>query len=67
MEKEIYYCLSDNGDLSNLYLANIDEVKYHILNDIGDVDPNDLEDVVYTIKIVKMTSDEFASLPEYEF
>lgn len=65
MEKEVYFCLSDNGDLNGLHLANMDEVKEHILNDIGDVHPDEVDQLVYTIKIVKMTEDEYNNLPEY--
>lgn len=65
MEKEVYFCLSDNSDLNGLYLANMDEVKEYILNDIGDVHPDEVDQLVYTIKIVKMTEDEYNDLPEY--
>jgi len=67
MEKEIFYSLSDNADLGGLILANLDEVKNHILNDIGDIHPNEVEQVVYTIRPVLMTQDEFDNLPEYQF
>ena len=67
MEKEIFFALSDNADLSNLYLENLDQVKEYILNDIGDIHPNEVEDVVYTIKPIRMTQQEFDNLPEYQF
>lgn len=67
MEKEIFYNLSDNADLSNLTLVNLDSVKEYILNDIGNIHPNEVRDVVYTICPVFMTQDEFYNLPEYQF
>lgn len=67
MEKEIFYNLSDNADLSNLTLANLDDVKEYILNDIGNIPPNEREAVEYTIRPILMTQDEFDNLPEYQF
>lgn len=62
----MYFRLSDNADLNGLYLANMTEVTEHILNDIGDVHPNEVEQLEYTIQPVFMTEDEFNNLPEYE-
>jgi len=66
MEKQMYYCLSDNADLGGLYLNSMREVSEHIEMDLGDIEPSDRENVVYTISIVFMTEDEFGNLPEYE-
>lgn len=67
MEKEIFYNLSNNADLSNLTLANLDAVKEYILNDIGNMHPDGVEDIAYTICPVFMTQDEFDNLPDYQF
>lgn len=67
MEKEIFYSLSDNADLGGLILANLDAVKEYILNDVGDVHPNEVEQLEYTIRPVLMTQDEFDNLKEYEY
>lgn len=67
MEKEIFYNLSDNADLDSLTLANLDHVKEYILNDIGNIEPEDRENIVYMIRPVLMTQDEFDNLPEYDF
>lgn len=66
MEKEIYYKLSDNADLNGLYLRNIREVNEHIEMDLGDMKPNEREDVEYTIQPVLMTEEDFNNLPEWE-
>lgn len=66
MEKQMYFRLSDNADLNRLYLANMTEVTEHILNDIGDVHPNEIDQLEYTIQPVFMTEDEFNNLPAYE-
>lgn len=66
MEKELYYKLSDNADLSGLYLRNMREVTEHIEMDLGDIDHEDRENVEYTIQPVLMTEDEFNNLPEWE-
>ena len=67
MQKEIFYNLSDNADLSNLTLHDLDAVKEYIETDMGNIDPEDREKVVYTITPVLMTQDEFDNLPEYQF
>lgn len=60
MDKEIYFKLSDNADLNELHLQNMQQVTEHILNDIGDMHPNEVEQLQYTITPVLMTPDEFA-------
>ena len=67
MEKKLFYSLSDNFDLSNLYLRDMQEVAEYIDNDIPNLEISDREEVEYTIKPVFMTQDEFDNLPEYEF
>lgn len=67
MEKEIFYALSDNSDLKNLYLRNMNEVSEYIETDISDIEPEDREKVEYTIRLILMTQDEFDNLPEYQF
>lgn len=62
----MYFKLSDNADLSGLYLRNMGEVTEHIVMDLGDIHPDERESVVYTIEIVMMTEDEFDNLPEYD-
>ena len=42
------------------------EVRDVIEADLGDMHPNDVEDVEYTIKPVYMTEEEFNNLPEWE-
>lgn len=66
MEKEIYFVLSDNADLNGLYLPNMQAVTEHILNDIGDMHPNEVEQLQYQINIVRLTQDEYDNLPEYD-
>lgn len=65
MEKELYLILSDNADCT-IYLRNMREVSEHIDNDLGDIHPQERENVQYTITPVYMTEDEFNNLPEYE-
>jgi len=65
-ENEMYYCLSDNGDLNGLYLASMREVSEHVEMDLCDVEPLDRHKVQYTITPVFMTETEFNNLPEYE-
>lgn len=66
MEKQMYFKLSDNADLSDLYLASMREVTEHIEMDLGDMHPEDRDKAEYTITPVFMTEDEFSNLPEYD-
>lgn len=63
----MYYVLSDNYDLSNLYLPDLDAVKEFINGEIGNAVTEDLKQQEWTLRPVFMTEDEFANLPEYEF
>jgi hypothetical protein len=65
MEKQLYYRLSDNADLNELYLSSMREVAEHIDMDLGDIEPSDRDKVSYTISPVYMTEEEYNNLPEY--
>lgn len=67
MEKKMYYALSDNSDLHNLYLPDLDAVKEFIEGEIGNIPAEYLNDHEWKLSPVFMTEDEFAKLPEYEF
>lgn len=67
MEKKMFYALSDNCDLSNLYLPTLDSVKEFIENEVPNMSNEDLEEHEWQIKPVFMTQEEFDNLPEYQF
>jgi hypothetical protein len=66
MEK-MFYSLSDNADLSNLYLQDLEIVKQFIEDEISGLSQEDLKEVEWRITPIFMTQDEFDNLPEYQF
>ena len=67
MKKKLFLSVSDNFDLSNLYLKDMDAVTEYINGDIPNYNGDDINQIEWTIKPVFMTQDEFDNLPEYEF
>ena len=67
MEKKFFYALSDNFELSNLYLPDMDAVAEYIDGDTPNLTAEDKREIEYSIKLVEMTQDEFDNLPEYQF
>lgn len=67
MEKKMFYALSDNCDLSNLYLPNLEAVKEFIESEVTNMGTDDLTEHEWQIKPVFMTQKEFDNLPEYQF
>lgn len=65
--KELFFKLSDNADLQDYHLPNLNEIRDYIETDLGNMHPDERELVVYTIQPVLMTQEEFDNLPEYQF
>ncbi len=60
--KEVYFKLESNDDKGYIIVPDLLTVRELIDTDLGDVDPNDVEDVFYTITPVMMTADEYLAL-----
>ena len=60
-EKELYYKLEDNGDMSCV-CTSMREVADVMEGDILDIEPSEREKVFYTITPVYMTESEFEAL-----
>lgn len=67
MEKKLFWSLSDNEDLSSLYVRTLEEVKDYMVTGTPDLKPDDEDEFQFTVKAVFMTEEEFNNLPEYEF
>jgi len=66
MEKEIYYKLESNDGKGYVIVQDLNTIRDMISMDVGDIDPNDVEQVYYTITPVLMTEEEYRNLPENE-
>jgi hypothetical protein len=66
MEKELYYKLEDNGDLSCV-CQTLTEASNIMDGYLGDWDPSEVEKVFFTITPIYMTEDEFNALGDAQF
>ncbi|RAJ28892.1 hypothetical protein [Pedobacter cryoconitis] len=66
MEKELYYALSDNADMSCV-CATLREVADLIDIDLGDIDPKERVRVFYTVTPLYLTEIEFKELSDAQF
>lgn len=65
-EKELYYKLEDNGDMSCVCKTS-SEASEIMDGYLSDWEPDKVEEVFFTITPVYMTESEFNALPEGEF
>lgn len=62
-EKELYWKLEDNGDMS-CYCQTLEQATDIMSTDILDVAPHEREEVFYTLTPVYMTQTEYEALPD---
>lgn len=66
MGKNLYFKLSDNGDLCGLIMELSGCMEY-IQNDQENYSDEELLEVQYTLDPIFLTEEEFHNLPEYQF